>query len=176
MTGGPDIVEIRNGRRAGHAFVIAAKLGIGALLLGGAIYRSFVGGTAGQLAILWIGGAALLVIGSLHLRTALDRTIQLTLTWEGLRDRRSGGVLIPWATVRKVSNFPGYGSASASIDLELNGRLNVGRDPMTGSGSSDDKTVRVDLDALDTSGRELIGHIKRFAPHVEVPQLLAPWL
>lgn len=179
MAGGPDIVEIRNGQRAGHVFVIAAKLGIGAILLVGAAYRSCVGGgSAGQLAFLWLGGAAMLVVGAFHLRTALDRTVQLTLSPEGLRDRRSGGVLIPWASVRRISNHPGYGSASTSVHLELGDRLDVGRDLMTGSGTMifNEKKVRVDIDALDTNARELIGHIKYFAPHVEVARPFAPRL
>lgn len=174
--GTPEIVEIRNGLRVGNVVVIALKLGFGFVFGALAIYKSWLGAAPGQLAFLWLATVALLTIGAFHLQTALDGTIQLTLSPDGLRDRRSGGVLIPWAAIKKVSNHPGYGSASSSINLELDDSLAIGSDLISGSGTTifNKKLVRINIDALDTDARELIGHIKHFCPHVAIARPFAP--
>lgn len=157
-------MEIRNGLRAGHLFVIVAKLGIGVPLICVAAYGSFRGAQSGQLVVAWIGGLLLTGLGLIHLRTGLDKTVQLIHSSEGLQDQRSGGVLIPWIQIQAVRS---HGNAANIVDLELVNDLHVGSDVVSGAGNigSDLRRVRVPLDALDTTAGEMVGHIRRFAPH-----------
>ncbi|MBR0641264.1 hypothetical protein [Plastoroseomonas hellenica] len=160
-------MEIRNGLRGGHLFVIVAKLGIGVPLLCAAAFGSIREGQGGQLLVAWIGGLLLTGLGLIHLRTGLDKTVKLVLSSEGFQDQRSGGVLIPWHQIRQVRN---HGTATNIIDLELVNDLYVGSDVMSGAGNigSDLRRVRVPLDELDTTAGEMVAHIRRLAPHAAV--------
>lgn len=177
-TSGSGVVEIRNGRRAGHIFVIAMQLGFGVLFAVGGLYKAATGGTGKEVAIGILGGLAIMGVGFFHLLTAADRQVRLTLSPEGLRDHRSGGVLIPWTFIKKMAHLPGHGSATASIMLELDGDLDVGRDLATGSGNllRSMSKVRVEITSLDTSAREFMRHVLRFAPHIGIEPLFAPRL
>jgi len=157
-----DMVEIRNGLRAGHLLVIAAKLGFGLFLCAAAAYGSWRGAAIGPLAFAWIAGIGFAGLGLIHLRIGLDRAVQLTLSPEGLRDHRSGGVLIPWRAVRRARD-PGPGRRAGIIDLDLAEDAPLGSDLLGGAGP---RHVRVPLDALDTNAREMLAHIRRFAPHL----------
>lgn len=163
--GAMNSVEIRNGLRAGHVFVIMVKLGIGLCLSGVAAYGSWQGAPAGMLAFAWIAGLVFVGLGLIHLQTGLDKTAQLTLSAEGFRDHRSGGKLIPWSQVRRIRN---HGNAMNILDLELAEDAAVGADPLSGAGNlgSSLRRVRIPLDALDTTAREMMAHIQRFAPQL----------
>lgn len=156
-------MEIRNGLRAGHVFIIVIKLGIGIPLLSVAAYGSVTGAQAGQLLLAWMGGLLLTGVGLIHLRTGLDQTVKLNFSQDGLQDWRSGGVLIPW---RQIGRVRSHGNAANIVDLELVEDLNVGFDAMSGAGNigSSLRRVRIPLDALDTTASEMVSHIRRFAP------------
>jgi hypothetical protein len=163
-----DVVEIRNGLRAGHVFVIALKLGLGLFLCGAAAYGSWRGAPIGPLAFAWIAGLGGVALGLIHLQVGLDRTIQLVLSPEGFRDRRSGSVLIPWPAVREARNL-GPGNTANVIELDLTEDVPVGSDILSGAGNrgSGLRRVRIPLDELDTNAREMLAHIRRFAPHLK---------
>jgi hypothetical protein len=154
-------IVIRNGRRAGHIFLIVAKLGFGLACIGLAAFKTWTGGTHGQLVFLWITGAALTMFGLHHLQTALDQTAQVTMTNEGSKDRRTGGNLIPWNAVERLVYQPGIGNATASFEFELRSEAPQIRDLHK-------NRLRVQIDELDTNAEEFVAHVRRFAPHLEV--------
>lgn len=124
------------------------------------------------------GGGVLLVavlaLGCLGLglfiaRGAFDTSVQVVLDADGFRDRRGGGVLVPWQTVRGVRLVSGQGSSMLSFEL-------TGPDAIRHAPASAlrralpfaGNTVHMEVSSLDMSGADMMAAIRRLAPGVRV--------
>ncbi|UDL87373.1 hypothetical protein LGH82_19505 [Mesorhizobium sp. PAMC28654] len=123
------------------------------------------------------GGGVLLVVVVLALgclglgffiaRGAFDTSVQVVLDADGFRDRRSGGVLVPWQTVRGVRLVSGQGSSMLSFEL-------TGPDAIRHAPASALRralpfawnTVHMEVSSLDMSGADMMAAIRRLAPGV----------
>lgn len=162
-----EVIRIRNGRRPGQVLIPAAKLGIGLVLCVAAAIGTWRGAPGGSLATAWLLGLLAMGFGLFEGRRTLDPRVKLTLSREGIRDHRSGGVQIPWSSVRRVRNL-GIGNTANILELDLREAIHVGLDRLTGAGNrgSGLEVVRIPLEELDTSAVELMAQIRKLAPDV----------
>lgn len=175
----PPAVEIRAGRTVGHLLVVVVQLGLGGFFAVLAVRGMIADGVTGKLTLLLAAGMLALAFGAYHLVVARDRSVRVRLSTDGFTDFRSGGVTIPWDAVERIAYLPGHGGATACFHLFLGRPMDVGYEPLTGSGNASElvagsNVVRVETTSLDLGPREFLAAVLRFAPHVSVDPLFAP--
>jgi hypothetical protein len=161
-------VEIRNSTfgkifPALGPFLLAAIFGFFAL-------KGFASGAPGQRLLL----VAVLALGCLGLglflaRGVFDTGAQVVLDAVGFRDRRGGGVLVPWEKVRSVSLVSDEGSAMINFELTEPPPDAIRYAPANALGlllPFGKNTVRMEISSLDATGADMIAAIRRLAPHV----------
>ena len=164
-------IELYNRLTPGWFVILAAKLGIGLLLVAGGLIGLMRGNMTGATWTALAGGAAVVGAGLLDLRLLLDRKVQITLTPEGLLDHRmKAPVLLPWARVTSIF----HDSSGADVLLVEVSGLDLSR--FTGPGTSktllSSSSVTVKLMYLDVSFTELERLVHRVAPEVVFSSLL----
>jgi hypothetical protein len=160
----------------GNALMALCFAALAAISGSGLIY-AFVHGIradrTGQ--ALFLAGVFVALLAAAIYNAALlfdDRTV-VTLSPEGLRDRRAGGVLIPWAKVARLRKV--YGPDSEGIvrfELTEDPGPSMHYDPMSSSGRLaapflfDGRQINVQTASLDISQDDFIKATLDFAPHI----------
>jgi hypothetical protein len=163
--------------------VMALCFGIPACILGFGLVRGLVYGIRADKtgeALLVAGGFVALLAAAVYNGAMLfDNRIVVTLTAEGLRDRRTGNVLIPWtmiARLRKVASPDSSGIVRFELTEDPGPRVHY--DLMSSSGRfaapliSDGRQINVETASLDIDQDEFIKAALDFAPHIVVGPLL----
>ena len=104
-------------------------------------------------------------------RDAFDTGVQVVLDTVGFRDRRGGGVLVPWEKVRSVSLVCDEDSAMINFELTEPPPDAIRYAPANALGlllPFGKNTVRMEISSLDATGADMIATIRRLAPHVAV--------
>ncbi|GLS38520.1 hypothetical protein GCM10010869_41150 [Mesorhizobium tianshanense] len=104
-------------------------------------------------------------------RGAFDTGVQVVLDAVGFRDRRGGGVLVPWEKVRSVSPVSDEDSAMINFELTEPPPDAIRYAPANALGlllPFGKNTVRMEIASLDATGADMIAAIRRLAPHVAV--------
>lgn len=169
------VVRFRNGSGPGQAIVLAMTVAASAFFI--LLWVRGMAGDGEPLPLLGYAAGALLFgfISLARLVAMRDRRVQVELSAEGLRDYRTGGVLVPWEAVRRIT-YAGGGNGSSSVLLDLTGPLHVGSEPLRGSGNTRADRIRVEITSLDVSPSAFIAHVRRLAPHADYRAPVPPWL
>jgi hypothetical protein len=117
-----------------------------------------------------VGGLFLLCALIWHAWAAMSRRPLIVLDRQGLRDRRLGFHLLPWADLLRLDpEARGWGVENRGVCLHFRRGVPIflPREPRPGD-VYPTRVVDIPLFATDTAPAELIEHVKRFAPHVTI--------